>query len=348
MSSQPHFGHREREVLTAIVRTYIQSGEPVGSRTISRMTRDGLSAATIRNVMADLVDVGMLDQPHASAGRVPTAKAYRYFVDQLSNRGELAPESQEIITDSFAGVTDPQEFLERTSRVLSLISTGVGVAVAQAPSGKHSLEHIYFSRLASQKALAVVVTKSGIVRDRVLRLGRDIPQSELDAAARYINECFQGWTIEALRVELVRRLEQERSEYDSLMQSVEDLYRSGALQGATPAASGVYIEGVSNLLASEQDRERLRDLMRILEEKQRVAELLSAYVDAQQEAVRVVVGLEDTMPEMRNFVLIGAPARMGSEMMGSLAVIGPTRIDYQNTMTAVRYIAGLFDKILND
>ena len=110
----------------------------------------------------------------------------------------------------------------------------------------------------------------------------------------------------------------------------------------------MYIEGVSNLLASEQDRERLRDLMRILEEKQRVAELLSAYVDAQQEAVRVVVGLEDTMPEMRNFVLIGAPARMGSEMMGSLAVIGPTRIDYQNTMTAVRYIAGLFDKILND
>src|SRR5947209_11328550 len=182
MSSQPHFGHREREVLTAIVRTYIQSGEPVGSRTISRMTRDGLSAATIRNVMADLVEVGMLDQPHASAGRVPTAKAYRYFVDQLSNRGELAPESQEIITDSFAGVTDPQEFLERTSRVLSLISTGVGVAVAQAPSGKHALEHIYFSRLAAQKALAVVVTKSGIVRDRVLRLGRDIPQSELDAA----------------------------------------------------------------------------------------------------------------------------------------------------------------------
>lgn len=348
MNSQPHFGPREKEVLTAIVRTYIESGEPVGSRTISRMSRDGLSAATIRNVMSDLAEVGMLEQPHTSSGRVPTAKAYRYFVDQLSGRSELAPESQELITGSFNGVTDPQEFLERTSRVLSLISTGVGVAVAQVPSGKHSLEHIYFSRLAANKVLAVVVTKAGIVRDRVLRLQRDIGQAELDAAARYINETFQGWTIEALRLELARRVEQERNEYDSLMRSVEDLYRSGALQGDPPSATGVYVEGVSNLLASEQDRERLRELMRVLEERQRVAELLSAYVDAKQEAVRVVVGLEEAMPEMRNFVLIGAPARMGDEMIGSLAVIGPTRIDYQNTMTAVRYIAGLFDKILND
>jgi heat-inducible transcriptional repressor len=298
--------------------------------------------------MADLCDAGMLEQPHTSAGRVPTTKAYRYFVDQLSGRGELKAESQEFITDSYAGVTDPQEFLERTSRVLSLISTGVGVVVAQKPGGRNALEHVYFSRLAQGKVLAVVVTKSGVVRDRVLRMQRDIPQGDLDAAARYINENFQGWTIDTLRVELARRIEQERSDYDHLMRSVEDLYRMGALQGEDHSGSGVYVEGVSNLLSSGQDRERLREMMRILEEKQRIADLLSAYVDAKQEAVRVVVGLEEAMPEMRNLVLIGAPARMGNEMMGSLAVIGPTRIDYEHTMTAVRYIAGLFDKILND
>ncbi|MBV9669546.1 MAG: heat-inducible transcription repressor HrcA [Acidobacteriales bacterium] len=348
MTTPLQIGPRGREILTAIVRTYIESGEPVGSRTISRITRDGLSPATIRNVMADLTDAGMLEQPHTSAGRVPTPKAYRYFVDHLSGRGELTPASQELITDSLSGVNDPQEFLERTSRVLSLISNGVGVSIAQAPQGKSSLEHIYFSRLASQKVLAVVVTKAGIVRDRVLRLQRDIQQSDLDAAARYINECFQGWTIESLRIELARRLEQERSEYDTLMRSVEDLYRGGALQGTPPAVSGVFVEGMGNLLASEQDRARLRELLGVLEERQRVVELLSAYVDTQQEAVRVVVGLEDTMPEMHNFVLIGAPARMGTEVMGSLAVIGPTRIDYERTMIAVRYIAGLFDKILND
>ncbi len=349
MTCPPHFGTREREILTAIVRTYIETGEPVGSRTVSRMSKDGLSPATIRNVMADLVDVGMLEQPHTSAGRIPTPQAYRYFVDQISGRGDLKPASQEMITDSYAGVHDPQEFLERTSKVLSIISTGVGVVVAHSPAGRHSLEHVYFSRLAPCKVLAVVVTKAGIVRDRILRLQREIPQSDLDQAARYINDNFQGWTIETLRVELARRLEEERSEYDSLMRSIEDLYRGGALHGSDPhPGSGVYVEGVANLLASEEDRERLREMMRILEEKQRIADLLSAYVDARQEAVRVVVGLEETMPEMRNFVLIGAPARLGNEMIGSLAVIGPTRIDYEHTMTAVRYIAGLFDKILND
>jgi heat-inducible transcriptional repressor len=220
--------------------------------------------------------------------------------------------------------------------------------VAQKPGGRNTLEHVYFSRLAQGKVLAVVVTKSGVVRDRVLRMQRDIPQSDLDAAARFINENFQGWTIDTLRVELARRIEQERNEYDHLMRSVEDLYRMGALQGEDHSGSGVYVEGVANLLSGEQDRERLREMMRILEEKQRIADLLSAYVDAKQEAVRVVVGLEEAMPEMRNLVLIGAPARMGNEMMGSLAVIGPTRIDYEHTMTAVRYIAGLFDKILND
>src|SRR5579884_3855813 len=114
-----NIGPREREILTAIVETYIATGEPVGSRTLARGHKDRLSPATIRNVMADLCDAGMLEQPHTSAGRVPTTKAYRYFVDQLSGRGELKPESQEFITDSYAGVTDPQEFLERTSRVLS-------------------------------------------------------------------------------------------------------------------------------------------------------------------------------------------------------------------------------------
>jgi heat-inducible transcriptional repressor len=348
MWNQPHFGPREREVLTAIVRTYIETGEPVGSRTVSRLRKDGLSAATIRNVMADLSEVGMLEQPHTSAGRIPTPQAYRYYVDQITGRADLAPASQEFIAESYVGVTDAQEFLERTSRVLSLISTGVGVAVAVTPAGTHALEHVYFSRLAAGKVLAVVVTRAGIVRDRVLRLQRDIPQADLDVAARYINENFQGWTIDSLRIELARRLEQERSEYDRLMRSVEDLYRSGALHGNDTHPGGVYVEGVANLLASEEDRERLQEMMRMLEEKQRIAELLSAYVDVKQEAVRVVVGLEEAMPEMRNFVLIGAPARVGEEMFGSLAVIGPTRIDYEHTMTAVRYIAGLFDKILND
>jgi heat-inducible transcriptional repressor len=234
--------------------------------------------------------------------------------------------------------------MERTSHVLSLISHSVGVAVASGGS-KSALEHVYFSRLGDQKVLAVVVTRSGLVRDRVLRL--DLSQSDLDLAARYINENFRGWTMEAMRSEIARRLEQERSEYDRLMNSIQQLYAGGALVAEGPAQT-VYVEGAANLAASEGDHQRLHELLKALEEKQKLIELLGAYLDAKQEAVRVVIGLDEAMPSMRNFVLIGAPARVGGEVRGSLAVIGPTRIDYQHTMTAVSYIARLFDKLLNE
>jgi heat-inducible transcriptional repressor len=344
MPSGPPIGEREREILTAIVETFIATGDPVGSRTLARSNREGLSPATIRNVMADLADAGYLEQPHTSAGRIPSSEAYRYYVEQLTGKASLSQEDQGIIKDSLRGVTDVQEFMERTSHVLSLISHNVGITVAVG-GPKNALEHVYFSRLGDQKVLAVLVTRSGLVRDRVLRL--DLQQNDLDAAARFINENFRGWTMEALRTELARRLEQERSEYDRLMKSVEQLYRQGALT-ADETSQVVFVEGASNLVTGEQDRQRLQELLQTLEEKQKIVELLGAYLDAKQEAVRVVIGLDEALPSMRNFVLIGAPARVGDDVMGSLAVIGPTRIDYQHTMTAVSYIARLFDKILNE
>jgi heat-inducible transcriptional repressor len=337
-------GDREREILTAIVETFISTGEPVGSRTLARSNREGLSPATIRNVMSDLVDAGYLEQPHTSAGRVPSTEAYRYYVEQLTGQARISTEDEGIIQGSLRGITDVQEFMERTSHVLSLISKNVGVAVALT-GPRNALEHVYFSRLGDQKVLAVVVTRSGLVRDRVLRL--DLPQADLDVAANYINENFRGWTIEAMRSELARLLEKERSDYDRLMTSVEQLYRQGAL-GADEATEKVYVEGASNLVVGEEDRQRLKEMLQTLEEKQRLVALLNAYVDTQQEAVRVVIGLDQALPSMRNLVLIGAPARVGGEVMGSLAVIGPTRMDYQHTITAVSYIARLFDKILNE
>src|SRR5271163_2298783 len=347
-------GGREREILTAIVETFIASGEPVGSRTLARASREGLSAATIRNVMADLADAGFLEQPHASAGRVPTAEAYRYYVEQLSGEAHLSHENQSIIQDTLTGVTDVAEFMERTSHVLALISHSVGVTVATT-GPRNALDHVYFSRLGDQKVLAVVVTRSGVVRDRLLRL--DIPQSDLDLAARYINENFRGWTMDDMRAELARRIEKERSEYDRLMTSIAQLYQQGAL-ASTGETQAVFVEGAANQVTGkatgDEDRSRLQDMLRTLEEKEKVVKLLGAYLDTRQEAVRVVIGLDEALPSstsassLQNFVLIGAPARVGGEVMGSLAVIGPTRLDYQHTMSAVSYIARLFDKLLNE
>ena len=318
---------------------------PVGPTGFGNSPYSALSSSPATpSSSASNAEAGFLEQPHTSAGRVPSSEAYRYYVEQLTGKADLSQEDQGIIKDSLQGVSDVQEFMERTSHVLSLISHNVGITVAVG-GPKNALEHVYFSRLGDQKVLAVLVTRSGLVRDRVLRL--DLPQADLDAAARFINENFRGWTMEAMRAELARRLEQERSEYDRLMKSVEQLYRQGALT-ADETAQVVFVEGASNLVTGEQDRQRLQELLQTLEEKQKIVELLGAYLDAKQEAVRVVIGLDEALPSMRNFVLIGAPARVGDDVMGSLAVIGPTRIDYQHTMTAVSYIARLFDKILNE
>jgi len=295
--------------------------------------------------MADLVEAGFLDQPHTSAGRIPTAQAYRYYVDQISGKTEVSIADQDLIAGTLQGTVDIQEFLQRTSHVLSLVSSGVGVAIANT-GPRNALDHVYFSRQGDRKVLAVVVTRAGVVHDRVMRLEQDLDQTDLDTAANYINENFRGWTINNVKAELARRIEKERNEYDRLMKSLEELYKRGALAAEDPARN-IFVEGVSNLVA-EGDPEHLRELLRTLEEKERVAQILAAYLDTRQEAVRVVIGLEEALPEMRNFVLIGAPARLGGEMRGSLAVIGPTRMDYQHTITAVSYMAQLFDKLLSE
>jgi len=347
MGSPAGIGKREREILTAIIETYISTGDPVGSRTLARHNRENLSAASIRNVMADLADAGFLEHPHTSAGRVPTPQAYRFYVNQLTGDARLSPADETLIQGSLQGTQDLEDFLERTSHVLSLISHGVGVTVSSAPAQRNALEHVYFQRLADKKVLAVVVTRNGLVRDRVLRLPNDLSIADLEQAAEYINRNFRGWDMESLRNEIAKRLQQERSEYDRLKASLEQLCAQGALADDNPSHA-VYVEGASNLVLSEQDKERLRQLLATLEEKQRVVDLLSAYLDARQEAVRVVVGLEEAMPHLNNFVLIGAPARVGDEVMGSLAVIGPTRMDYEHTISAVSYIARMFDRLWNE
>jgi heat-inducible transcriptional repressor len=207
------------------------------------------------------------------------------------------------------------------------------------------LEHVHFSRLGAGRVLAVVVTTAGAVQDRVLVLDRDLSLPDLEASARFLNENFHGWSIDRIQAELARRIEAERSEYDRLMGSVEELYRKGALESEASAGSAIFVEGVANLLASEIDRGRLRTMLHALEAKERLIALLNAYVDARQQDVRVVVGLEEVLPGLHNLVLIGAPARIGAENLGTVAVIAPTRIQYEQTINTVSYIAQLSDRI---
>ncbi len=351
MAPEMRISPRERLVLNSIVEHYIETGEPVSSQVVARdfSSRNGMSAATIRNVMAALAENGLVEQPHTSAGRVPTAQAFRFYVEQLGVAGqrplELSAEQRGQIDESFSGIHSSQQFLEQTSHVLALLSSGVGIAFS-AMQETHALEHIHFSRLAPNRVLAVVVTLAGVVLDRMLLLDHDLSSTELEISSRYLNENFHGWPIDSIRAELNRRLEAERSEYDRILQSLKELHAKGALDDAASLSPMVYVEGVGNLLSHEEDRERLRAMLSALETKQRLIELLTAYLDAHQKNVRVIVGLEDAMPEMGNLVLIGAPARVGEENLGTLAVLGPTRIHYQETINAVSYIAQLSTRLL--
>ena len=351
---------RQRAILTAVIENYIETGEPVGSGTIARLQHGegaGLSSATIRNEMAELADVGLLEQPHTSAGRVPTARAFRMYVEQLSggvnpriDAARLPAMSRMQIDSSFVGLAGTQALLERTSHVLATLSSGVGVAIAAAAEGD-MLEHVHFSRLAPARVLAVVVTRSGLVRDRVLALDKDLTVGELEVAAYFLNENFRGWSVERVRAEIARLLERERSEYQKLLNSVQQLWVK-TVPEAGISDQTVYVDGVANLVGtqavgSHQDRERLREVLAALEAKQRLVELLNAYIDSRQESVRVVFDLDEHAPEMAGLVLIAAPARMGGESRGTVGVIGPKRMNYENTMNAVSYITQVFDRMMH-
>ncbi len=353
---------RERLVLNAIIELYITTGEPVASQAVARALadRDGLSSATVRNVMAALGDSGLLEQAHTSAGRVPTAAAFRHYVEQIvkAGRGAMAggqmssggeaPLSEERrgqIEEIYSGIASTNEYLERTSHVLALISSGLGVALA-SPTAGQVLEHIHFSRLSTGRVLAVLVTQAGAVQDRVLSVDHQMTTVELETAGRYLNENFRGWPIERIRAEVARRIDVEREAYRQMLTSVEELCRKGALT-SSEAEPTIFVEGIANLINAGQDRERLRQMLLALEAKQRLVELLNAYVDGKQQEVRVVVGLDEASPAMQDLVLIGAPARLADGNLGTVAVIAPTRIQYQEMIQAVSYIAKLSERILD-
>lgn len=340
---------RERLVLNAIIELYIATGEAVASQALAQFLahREGLSAATLRNVMAVLGEAGYLEQPHTSSGRVPTAAAFRSYVSQLTQPGAadrlpatvLSAERRGQIEESLSGAGSSQEYLQRTAHLLALLSQGLGVALA-SPATSQILEHIHFSRLATGRVLAVVVTQAGAVQDRALDLDRELSLVELEVAAKYLNENFRGWPIERIRAEIARRVADEEQAYQAMLRSVEELCQKGALAtGATGPA--IYVDGIANLITSELDRERLRQMLAALEAKQRLIELLNAYVDGRGQQVRVVVGLDAASPAMQDLVLIGAPASMGT-----VAVIAPTRIQYQEMIQAVSYIARLSERLI--
>lgn len=355
----PDLTSRQRQILAVAIDSYIASGEPVSSAAIARMIEDGgvaVSSATVRSEMAELTELGLLEQPHTSAGRIPSAQAFRQYVHELSARTEgrgagervLLPSGVQATIDSgLAGASGTEALLARSSGVLAALSSGVGLAVGALVTGD-VLEHVHFTRLAERRVLAVVVGRSGTVRDRLLAIPEDLSSAQLEQSANFLNEHFRGWQLERVRAEILRRIERERTAYQRMMEAAERLW-TGAVppEGAGFAEErAVFVEGVANVVGLREDRARLRELLAALEAKQRVAELLAAYIDSHQESVRVVFGIEEQAPELAGLVLIAAPARLPGALHGTVGVLGPRRMDYSATMSAVSYVAQHFDRML--
>jgi heat-inducible transcriptional repressor len=336
---------RNRQILADIVRTYIETGEPVSSRAISRRFEEILSTATIRNVMADLEDGGLLYQPHTSAGRVPTAAAYRFFAQEIASQATITVNDRDWITREFAGAKTSAEITERAGHVLAEVSNGLGIIVSQ-PLGKTVLEHTRMWLLPDGRVVVVLVSPGGNTRDKILRPHRRFSQPELDATADFLNRHYSGWTLEAIRADLLQKLALERERYEGLI--------SGALTLCDPIALGddsalhVHVEGTAQIVGTAEfaNQAQLRDVLAAIEEKHRLVTMLNACIET-PEPVHVQIGVKEISESGENLAVISAPYMRNDEVQGSLGVLGPTRMHYERAMTAVAYVAQLFSEALS-
>jgi heat-inducible transcriptional repressor len=334
---------REREIVHLIVRAYIETGEPVGSRTLSRMRHLSLSPATIRNVMADLADDGYLAQPHTSAGRIPTDKAFRSFVGTVSAKPLSAPDRERIFSQMNAAES-LEERISIASRVLTEMTRNVGIAAA-LPASSQELEHLELIALSDRRVLMIVATRDKMVRNRVVTIDRELTTEELIRLRNYVNINFSGWTLERARAELLSRIEEERAAYDAVLQQLTMLYRKGLLMADRDPQ--VEMDGASYLVGLDLHltRERMRDLFRALEEKKRVVAILDRFLESSQGQIGIHVGLEDAHPAMRELSLIGVTLNLPSGVRARVAVLGPMRMHYERVISAVQQIGQAFESV---
>lgn len=343
MRETPTLTPREIEVLRSIVEAYIETGEPVASRMISRRRKDALSPASIRNVMADLSDGGYLAQPHTSAGRVPTLRAFYVYVQSLAER-ELPPVETDRMRAEFDEATTMTGWMERSSHFLTEVTHNVGIAAA-IPTSSQILDQIELLKLADRRVLMMVITRDRTVRERVVAVNEDLSQDELNSIRNYVNANFNGWVLIRARQELERRLRRESAACDDLLRRLAFLYGKGLLD--IDLAPEIYMEGASNLVGLDLQltRERMRELFHALEEKKRLLELLDLFLEQPAGELGVKVGLGDAHPSMNALALIGFNVLLPSGLSGKIAVLGPVRMDYGRVMAAVRQVGQAFQSL---
>ncbi|MGZ6133127.1 MAG: heat-inducible transcriptional repressor HrcA [Myxococcaceae bacterium] len=334
---------RARDVLHAIIREYIATGGPVGSQQLARSSSFELSSATLRNVMADLEDLGYLDKPHTSAGRIPTDRAYRFYVDTLIRLRDPNPRDRDAIQRGIPMNGAPlEDALQGAGRILHFLTRHAGVVVTPRPTSG-TFHRIEFVRLREGRVLAILVDQDGQVHNRPVALDFEVSQEELVRASNYLSELLEKLPLEQVRGRIEQELAQDQAAYDQL---VGKALKLGLLATDTPPTEKVFIEGTGSFLDAPEfaDIDRMKSLFRALEEKTRLMALLDRVQRARE--MQIFIGHESDISPGGDVSLVATPYGPADRSLGTVGVIGPTRMNYQRVIPLVQFTAQVLSSAL--
>ena len=335
---------RARDVLRAVVQEFISSGDPVGSQQLTRRGEFEVSPATMRNVLSDLESLGYLEKPHTSAGRIPTNQGYRFFVDSLLQLKSPSPADQQLIEAGLSMTSGVEERLQEAGKVLHQLSHHAGVVLIPRPSAG-TLQRIEFVRLAEDRALAILVGQGGQVQNKLVMLESPVTTEELIRSSNYLNELLRSAaTIEDVRSRILQELENQRTQYDEV---VARALKLGAAATDVSSAERVVIEGTGSFLESPEfaeDVRRMRALFRALDEKHKLLSLLDRVQRARE--MQIFIGAESEFGSQGDVTVIASPYGTDEQVLGTVGVIGPTRLDYQRVIPLVNFTARVLSRVL--
>lgn len=337
---------RSRKVLYAVVQSYINYPDPVGSRIVTKRYSFGLSSATIRNIMSDLEEMGFLTQPHTSAGRIPTDLGYRFYVDSLATEADFYSNIEiEILQGLYRRLeilkNDIELLLSETTKSLSMLSHYLGVAMSPTPD-MTTLSRIDLLKYQADKVAAVLFTAEGLIKNKVLSIDPDISQRDLNRIAHYLNSEFSGYTFDEIRLKLLKEMSKEKIKCDNLISRAMRICREALYF----PLNELFVSGLSEVLELPDfaDLKKIRELSKAIEDKHRIIKLLDTISEG--EGVQVLIGSEHDQDEMKKLSVVVSPCKEGARPIGVVGIIGPTRMNYAKAIYIVENTARFITKML--
>jgi heat-inducible transcriptional repressor len=336
-------GIRAKKILHAVVSEYLATGEAVGSQTVTRRYGLDLSPATVRTVMGDLEEQGFLRHPHTSAGRIPTDRGLRFYVDTLLRVRSLSSEEREDIRGRLGPASEPQEVMQRVSRLLRELSHLAVVVQAPRPASD-AVSHVEFVRLREGQLLAVIATTSGQIQNKLIHADFPLSPGDLDRINNYLNSLVAGLTLDQMRTRVLVEIEREKARSASDPILAHALGLAAAAAPAADSAPELLLDGQSNLVAEAHDLERARTVLRTLEEKDQIAKLLDRTLAAP--GICVFIGAEANFADLDDISVVAASYGSEDRPLGTIGVIGPSRMNYSRVIPLVDFTADVITEIL--